>query len=69
MTTKRETPTNLRSLTARVENLARSQGRPVGRIQRAVANTVIGQMLPPGVVHRADHRHVRAPINPGAAPQ
>lgn len=50
MTIKRETPTNLRSLTARIENLARSQGRPVRRIQRAVANTVIGQMLPPGVV-------------------
>jgi hypothetical protein len=50
MTTKRETPTNLRSLTARVENIARLQGRPVRRIQRAVANTVIGQMLPPGVV-------------------
>lgn len=51
MTAKREDrPSNLRSLTTRIENLARQQGRPVRRIQRAVANTVVGQMLPPGVV-------------------
>jgi hypothetical protein len=43
-------PSNLRSLTTRIDNLAREQGRPVRRIQRAVANTVVGQMLPPGVV-------------------
>ena len=51
MRPKREDPpTNLRSLEARVNNLARQRGRPVRRIQRAVANTVVGQMLPPGVV-------------------
>jgi len=51
MTAKRDdSPSNLRSLTARIENLARQEGRPVRRIQRAVANTVVGQMLPPGVV-------------------
>ena len=43
-------PSNLRSLTTRIDNLAREQGRPVRRIQRTVANTVVGQMLPPGVV-------------------
>jgi hypothetical protein len=43
-------PLNLRSLETRIGNIAREQGRPVRRVQRAVANTVIGQMLPPGVV-------------------
>jgi hypothetical protein len=47
---REDPPTNLRSLEARVNNLARQRGRPVRRIQRAVANTVVGQMLPPGVV-------------------
>src|SRR5664280_1268978 len=51
MSPKREDPpTNLRSLEARVNNLARQRGRPVRRIQRAVANTVVGRMRPPGVV-------------------
>jgi hypothetical protein len=51
MTAKRDyPPSNLRSLTTRIDNLARQEGRPVRRIQRAVANTVVGQMLPPGVV-------------------
>jgi len=43
-------PSNLRSLQTRIDNLAREQNRPMRRIQRAVANTVVGQMLPPGVV-------------------
>lgn len=47
---RREPPANLRSLTARIENLARERSRPVRRIQRVLANTVVGQMLPPGVV-------------------
>jgi len=47
---REDPPTNLRSLEARIDNLARRRGRPVRRIQRAVANTVVGQMLPPGVV-------------------
>ena len=51
MTPKRESPpTNLRSLEKRIDNLAHELGRPVRRIQRAVSNTVVGQMLPPGVV-------------------
>lgn len=51
MTSKREaSPTNLRSLEKRIDNLANQLGRPVRRIQRGVANTVVGQMLPPGVV-------------------
>jgi hypothetical protein len=47
---KDSAPSNLRSLTTRIDNLARQESRPVRRIQRAVANTVVGQMLPPGVV-------------------
>lgn len=43
-------PTNLRSLETRISNVARDRGRPLRRVQRAIANTVIGQMLPPGVV-------------------
>lgn len=51
MSPKRENPpSNLRSLETRIGNLARDRDRPVRRIQRAVANTVVGQMLPPGVV-------------------
>jgi len=47
---RQEPPSNLRSLETRISNLARAEGRPVRRIQRAVANAVVGQMLPPGVV-------------------
>jgi Nucleotidyl transferase AbiEii toxin, Type IV TA system len=51
MNTKRaDVPSNLRSLETRISNVARGQGRPIRRVQRAVANTVISQMLPPGVV-------------------
>ncbi len=50
MTGSREPPRNLRSLTTRIENLARERGRPVKRIQRVIANTVVGQMLPASVV-------------------
>lgn len=45
-----DAPSNVRSLQRRVENLARAQNRPVRRLQRAISNTVIGQMLPPGVI-------------------
>jgi len=48
--TRRDPPPHLGSLTKRIGNLAADTGRPVRRIQRAVANTVIGQTLPPGVV-------------------
>ena len=51
MTSKRQTtPPSLRSLEKRIDNLAKDLGRPVRRIQRAVANTAVGQMLPPNVV-------------------
>lgn len=43
-------PPNLRSLEQRISNIALRDARPVRRIQRAIANTVIGQMLPAGVV-------------------
>lgn len=47
---EREAPRNLDSLQARVNNLARQRGQQPRRIQRAVASTVVGQMLPDGVV-------------------
>jgi len=47
---REDSPSNLRSLEARIGNVARDQGRPLRRIQRAIANTAIGQMLPPSVV-------------------
>ncbi len=47
---RQDPPTNLRSLETRLYNFAQQRGRPVRRIQRGVANTVVGQMLPPGVV-------------------
>jgi len=53
--TRRVPPPNLGSLTKRIATLAVGTGRPVRRIQRAVANTVIGplrvaQSWPPTVV-------------------
>ncbi|MDA8367071.1 MAG: nucleotidyl transferase AbiEii/AbiGii toxin family protein [Actinomycetota bacterium] len=51
MSPKREDPpSNLRSLEARISNIARERGRPLRRVQRVIANTVVGQMLPPSVV-------------------
>lgn len=50
MTDSRGAPQNLRSLSTRIENLARDRGRQVKRIQRVIANTVVGQMLPAGVL-------------------
>jgi hypothetical protein len=47
---QRVAPTNLASLLARINNLARERGQQFRRIQRAVASTVVGQMLPDGVV-------------------
>lgn len=47
---RKDPPTNLRSLETRIDNFARKHERPVRRIQRVVANTVVGQMLPSGVV-------------------
>lgn len=50
MTERREQPRTLGSLTARIRNLADTKGVASNRLDRTVANTVIGQMLPPGVV-------------------
>lgn len=47
---QREAPTNLASLLARIRNVARERGQEFRRTQRAVASTVVGQMLPDGVV-------------------
>lgn len=47
---QREPPTNLTSLQARIRNVAQEQGQQFRRIQRAVASTIVGQMLPDGVV-------------------
>lgn len=43
-------PRNLTSLTARIRNAATATGRLARRLETIVADTVIGQMLPPGVV-------------------
>jgi len=47
---QRELPSNLRSLKQRIVNIVAARGRPLRRIQRVVANTAVGQMLPAGVV-------------------
>lgn len=47
---EREAPTNLASLQARIRNVAQTREQQPRRIQRAVASTVVGQMLPDGVV-------------------
>jgi hypothetical protein len=47
---QREPPTNLASLQARIRNVAQERGQQERRIQRAIASTVVGQMLPDGVV-------------------
>jgi hypothetical protein len=50
MNAQREAPTNLASLLARIRNVADERGQQFRRVQRAVASTVVGQMLPDGVV-------------------
>ena len=45
-----DAPSNVHSLTKRVDNLAISLDRPLARVQRAIANTVVAQMIPSGVV-------------------
>jgi hypothetical protein len=47
---QREAPRNLDSLQARIRNVANEREQPFRRIQRVVASTVVGQMLPDGVV-------------------
>ncbi len=55
----REPPPSIRSLQARVRNLARERRVPEKRIQRVVANVVIGQMMPPGLVKGGSSIKVR----------
>jgi hypothetical protein len=43
-------PRTLISLSARIKNAAQAEGRPQRRFELVVANTVVGQMLPPGVI-------------------
>ena len=50
MSPSREPPANLNSLSARINNIVQAQQRPLRRVQRVVANTVVGQMIPAGVV-------------------
>lgn len=57
--TGRDAPSSLRSLEDRIRNVARARGTVVRRIQRVVANTVVGQMLPPGVVKGGTAMQVR----------
>lgn len=47
---RRSPPTNLRSLESRIVNTARVRGTVTRRLQRAVANVVIGQMIPESAV-------------------
>lgn len=49
-------PSNLQTL-RRITDLANELERPVRRVQRAVANTVVGQMLPHRVVKGGRDRH------------
>lgn len=50
MTEARSAPANLDSLSRRIANVADGRGRVRRHVQRAVANTIVGQMLPPGAV-------------------
>lgn len=50
MSAQREAPTNLASLLARIRNVANERDQQFRRIQRAVASTVVGQILPDGAV-------------------
>ena len=53
----REPPTNRKALDARLRNAAAKRGVVELRLRRTVAHTIVGQMLPAGVVkgaHRSD---------------
>ena len=52
-------PPNRRDLQNRIQAVAAERGTLERRIQRAVANTVVGQMLPPGVVKGGTAMKVR----------
>lgn len=50
MSPRSDPPPNLNSLTARINNVVAAQQRPLRGVQRVVANTVVGQMIPSSVV-------------------
>ena len=50
MSERREPPPTLVSLKARINDAAGAREGPLRRIERAVANTVVGQMIPSGVI-------------------
>lgn len=43
-------PGNVNNLNSRLQKLANDRNQPLRRLQRALANTIVGQMLPPSVV-------------------
>jgi len=45
-----ETPRHLNQMRARIRNRAKDQGRKDWAVERIIANVIVGQMLPPGVV-------------------
>ncbi len=53
-------PRNLTSLQARIRNEAARRGRPANTVERLVANVVVGQMLPEGVMKGGAALQVRA---------
>jgi hypothetical protein len=59
MSAARRAPGSVRELIRRVDAEARERDRPVRRLQRAIANTIVGQMLPPGVVKGGTAMKVR----------
>ncbi len=48
--TRANPPGNVNHLRSLTDSIAKAQDREINRVQRAVANTIVGQMLPPGVV-------------------
>lgn len=45
-----EAPRHLNQMQARIRTRAKDQGRKDWTIERLIANVIVGQMLPPGVV-------------------
>lgn len=54
------TPPNLDSLLRRMQNLAVEMNKPFGVVERTVANVVVSQMLPAGVVKGGTAMRIRA---------
>lgn len=53
-------PSNSKALDSQISKAAGNRDTTVRRLQRAVANTVVGQMLPPGVVKGGTAMKLRA---------